>query len=357
MSEIAPDRGQIVPSVETDETAVLAQNAFDRAVDARTRADEAYDFALTVASNASNALSAASAANALATAAQNTANSALATQVSTTGGTLTGPLFLPTANPTGASEAAHKGYVDYKVGAGSVDIFNSLNTTKADKTYVDSQDSGLQSQINTHTTNISDLYTKVVPIGAIIMWSGPSTTIPAGWKLCDGLNGTPDLRNKFILGATATGGTLPPGSNGGSSSGTTNSGGSHSHSLSTNPAGDHTHSIYVDAFQLQVQHLPSHNHTMFSELDPGNVQTTGSYATRYGSYGGNSSYSISLMATGPGSGLTGSQGGNVGHAHTGGSYTAGSHSHSGSTDTHAGHTHTFSFTPPYYALCFIMKVS
>jgi len=38
-----------------------------------------------------------------------------------------------------------------------------------------------------------------VPKGVIVMWSG--TTIPIGWHLCDGTRGTPDLRDKFIVGA------------------------------------------------------------------------------------------------------------------------------------------------------------
>ena len=37
--------------------------------------------------------------------------------------------------------------------------------------------------------------------GMIIMWSGTIATIPSGWVLCNGSNGTPDLRNKFIIGA------------------------------------------------------------------------------------------------------------------------------------------------------------
>jgi hypothetical protein len=44
--------------------------------------------------------------------------------------------------------------------------------------------------------------TTAVPSGVIAMWSG--TTIPTGWKLCDGTNGTPDLRDKFIIGSSAT---------------------------------------------------------------------------------------------------------------------------------------------------------
>ena len=46
-----------------------------------------------------------------------------------------------------------------------------------------------------------------IPLGGIIMWSGNISTIPSGWYLCDGSTQnsvvTPDLRNKFIVGATA----------------------------------------------------------------------------------------------------------------------------------------------------------
>jgi len=50
--------------------------------------------------------------------------------------------------------------------------------------------------------------------GAIVLWSGAIVDIPEGWVLCDGNNGTPDLRNKFVVGAgntyavDATGGVL-----------------------------------------------------------------------------------------------------------------------------------------------------
>lgn len=49
----------------------------------------------------------------------------------------------------------------------------------------------------------------IVPTGGIIMWSG--STVPTGWYLCDGTNGTPNLTDKFVLagalgdiGTTAT---------------------------------------------------------------------------------------------------------------------------------------------------------
>jgi microcystin-dependent protein len=40
-----------------------------------------------------------------------------------------------------------------------------------------------------------------VPSGVITMWSGTIATIPSGWLLCNGSNGTPDLRNRFVIGA------------------------------------------------------------------------------------------------------------------------------------------------------------
>ena len=40
--------------------------------------------------------------------------------------------------------------------------------------------------------------------GFICLWSGAVEDIPAGWHLCDGTAGTPDLRDKFIIGAGST---------------------------------------------------------------------------------------------------------------------------------------------------------
>ena len=76
----------------------------------------------------------------------------------------------------------------------------------------------------------------VMPSGGIIMWSGSTNSIPSGWALCDGANGTPDLRDRFVIGA------------GGSRSVDETSDGqmpehNHSVSLSTNTTGAHTHSI------------------------------------------------------------------------------------------------------------------
>jgi hypothetical protein len=66
-------------------------------------------------------------------------------------------------------------------------------------------------------TNIRSVYAEslaaAVPSGLISMWSGSIATIPSGWYLCNGSNGTPDLRDRFVVGAgstyavAATGGT------------------------------------------------------------------------------------------------------------------------------------------------------
>jgi len=42
-------------------------------------------------------------------------------------------------------------------------------------------------------------------VGAIVIWSGLVSAIPANWQLCDGTNGTPDLRTRFVLGANDDG--------------------------------------------------------------------------------------------------------------------------------------------------------
>jgi len=42
------------------------------------------------------------------------------------------------------------------------------------------------------------------PSGMIVLWSGSTGSIPSGWVLCNGSNSTPDLRNRFVVGAGDT---------------------------------------------------------------------------------------------------------------------------------------------------------
>ena len=40
-----------------------------------------------------------------------------------------------------------------------------------------------------------------VPVGSIVMWAGSEASVPVGWALCDGTNGTPNLIDRFIIGS------------------------------------------------------------------------------------------------------------------------------------------------------------
>lgn len=76
----------------------------------------------------------------------------------------------------------------------------------------------------------------VFPSGGIIIWSGSSAAIPSGWYLCDGANSTPDLRNRFVVGATDT---YAVGATGGSANAVLVS---HTHTATSTDSG-HTHLV------------------------------------------------------------------------------------------------------------------
>ena len=72
----------------------------------------------------------------------------------------------------------------------------------------------------------------IIPSGGIIIWSGASNAIPTGFLLCDGSNSTPDLRDRFIVGA---GNSYSVGATGGANSVT----------LTTAQIPSHNHSIQI----------------------------------------------------------------------------------------------------------------
>jgi len=149
--------------------------------------------------------------------------------------------------------------------------------------------------------------TSLVPAGVILLWSGSIASIPSGWNLCDGTNGTPDLRNRFVV---AAGDTYAVGATGG-----------------------------ADSVTLDASQMPAHTHT-FS----GSTNTTGAHTHTVAA--GNSSGGSNIITTG-----------NARSNDT--SYTtssAGDHSHtfSGTTaSTGGGGSHEN--RPPYYALAYIQK--
>jgi len=72
----------------------------------------------------------------------------------------------------------------------------------------------------------------------IVMWSGTIATIPTGWALCDGTNGTPDLRDKFVVGARQDDGGVAKTTVKGTLMKT---GGEHAHTLTIAEIPPHTH--------------------------------------------------------------------------------------------------------------------
>ena len=106
-----------------------------------------------------------------------------------------------------------------------------------------------------------------IPTGVIVMWSGTLATIPSGWALCDGSNGTPNLTEKFIYGVSAG---QNPGPTGGSTShfhtvnppgtGTSPAGATGVESYSPNSSAApayHSHSVDIDPFfSVSSDHLP-----------------------------------------------------------------------------------------------------
>lgn len=214
-------------------------------------------------------------------------------------------------------------------------------------------------------TLIKQLANTLVPTGSVQLWSGSVASIPAGWHLCDGTSGTPDLRGYFVAGA---GGGLAVAQTGGAGSVTvsTASGGSHNHGGATAAAGGHTPTASTDTqgahshggssagHALTVAEMPSHTHAQYW----GNPNVPGS-ALAWQDLGNSGTPQVALNTT------TGSTGNDNAHSHTissDGSHTHNvtvaavpDHTHVVATDT--GHTHSVTVTivPPFYALCYIMK--
>lgn len=206
-------------------------------------------------------------------------------------------------------------------------------------------------------TEFLQLQMQIVPPGAILMWSGAVDAIPTGWALCDGRNGTPDLRDRFIVGA---GGSYDVGDTGGAESVTLTVAQmpQHSHGASSSSAGSHTHSISISS-------AGSHTHGAGTYETDTYTPSDGNYAHYFNRY-----YGIRLGNEGlcgalddaldqiqvkHGHKVTGTSGSAGSHSHSGTAASAGSHSHS-ITVGNTGSSQPHENRPPYYALAYIMKL-
>ena len=90
----------------------------------------------------------------------------------------------------------------------------------------------LENLINTTSSTLTNSINTRIPSGVILLWSGSQASIPTGWVLCNGSNGTPNLRDRFIVGA-------------GSSYSVGATGGSNTHVLSIAEMPSHRHGTTI----------------------------------------------------------------------------------------------------------------
>jgi len=95
------------------------------------------------------------------------------------------------------------------------------------------------------TTAIAAATAALVPTGMIMIWSGSVGSIPSGWVICNGSNSTPDLRDKFVIGA---GSTYAVGGTGGSANAVVVS---HTHTATVTDPG-HSHLYGNTAVNIQA---------------------------------------------------------------------------------------------------------
>lgn len=210
----------------------------------------------------------------------------------------------------------------------------------------------------------------VIPAGLISLWSGSVVSIPSGWVLCDGTSGTPDLRDRFVVGA---GSTYNPDATGGATTATLSVANlpSHQHGLSlSGTTGDnsvnHNHGVNIDTGTQSANHA----HSVNIDTNVAGAHDHTYIGPTYNNSGGAGANSVSDSSS------TQTTSSHAGHLHNVAGTTADNnadhfHNVAGTTaNNSANHNHAFSFTgtsgaigsdtafgilPPYYALAYIMK--
>ena len=228
-------------------------------------------------------------------------------------------ISLSTADITGTLAVANGGTgVTSSTGTGAVVLSASPTFTGAPLAPT--------AAVGTDTTQIATtaFVRDIIPTGVITMWYGSIASIPSGWFLCDGANSTPDLRNRFIVGAGSTYGVAATGGSANATLVSHNHTASSSSSFSGSALAAHTHTA-TDA---------GHTHTA-------NAQTGGGY--------GQPSGQVTAFSGNTGTGFA-----NITVASASAGTPAGSVSTSTSISTE-GSSATNANLPPYYALAYIMK--
>ncbi|QNB14301.1 hypothetical protein G5S35_22445 [Paraburkholderia tropica] len=189
----------------------------------------------------------------------------------------------------------------------------------------------------TDAVNLNQL-NAYLPVGTILMYSGAVANIASAfgtkWALCNGQNGTPNLMDKFVVGA---GNIYAPGSTGGASSYTLSVANMPIHSHGVSDPG-HSHGVYDPGHGHGVND-PGHSHSYIyrtAEL----VQSGSSTSCWVGDQ--------SVQTGVSGTGISIQWGGsNIGINGAGTSISI----------QNSGSGQAMNIIPPYYALCYVMKIS
>lgn len=173
--------------------------------------------------------------------------------------------------------------------------------------------------------------------GMIMMFSG--SIAPPGWAFCDGADGRPDLRNRFILGGDVSENNSEGGSS--ISGNPTNK----SYSVNTSSVSAGAISLTIDDTVLSVAQMPKHNHLGGIRY----LDSAGSEATKIDQYGavplgaGMNCMSYYTDRLSSALAFTSEAGESLPHGHSG-------------SATQAEHAHTITTLPAYYILAFIIKL-
>ena len=181
--------------------------------------------------------------------------------------------------------------------------------------------------------------------GMIMLWSGSTGSIPSGWVLCNGSNSTPDLRNRFVVGA---GSGYSVGNTGGADTVTLTEAQipSHNHSFSGSHSHSHTINNHTHSWSGTTNTTGNHNHHEYGsagydweDSERGWARTTQHGGQDYNhATDGNHSHTVSGTTGNPSNRGTNSQSVSI----------SGTTGNKGSGNSHENR-------PPYYALCYIMK--
>ncbi len=174
---------------------------------------------------------------------------------------------------------------------------------------------------------------RLCPVGSVLLWTGAANAIPSGWKLCDGSGGTPDLRDRFVVGA---GGTLAVGAKGGEDEITVD--------VKIQEGGAHSHGGNTGATALTVDQIPEHYHQTIVDGESNELFPFGADAAPI-----NTGFNVYSQ---PKAALFVGRSSKVGKGE--------SHAHPLNIENSGAHTHQvavepFEAIPPFYALCYIMK--